>query len=66
MKFVPKLISSCTGFNCKCVGTNKFCIPLNSCMKCYNKNCIRSIDGDYKLPCIQKIIIPNLGCKTKK
>ena len=62
---VPKLIPSCTGFVCKCVGTYKFCIPLNSCMKCYNKDCIRC-DGNNKLPCMKKINIPNLGSKTKK
>lgn len=46
------LIKTCTGCNCICwkEGVIGFCIPYNTCMICYQDNCIRSTK-DYKYKC---------------
>ena len=49
----PKLIQTCTGFSCICwkKGIKDFCIDYRykSCLKCYNDNCIRMIEGHQKV-----------------
>jgi hypothetical protein len=45
----PTIFETCTGFNCVCWkrGINNFCADpkYNTCMICYNSNCIRSKKG---------------------
>jgi len=45
----PRLRESCTGYNCTCwkYGIYKFCADprFNTCMVCYNRQCIRSKKG---------------------
>ena len=48
-----KLIQTCKGFSCICwkKGIKDFCIDYRykSCLKCYNDNCIRMIEGHQKV-----------------
>jgi hypothetical protein len=48
----PKLIQTCTGFNCICWkrGIKDFCIEdsYKGCLKCYKHNCIRMTEGHEK------------------
>ena len=52
IKEPPKLIQSCTGFNCICWkrGIKDFCIEdtYKGCLKCYKHNCIRITEGHEK------------------
>ena len=56
IKEPPKLIQSCTGFNCICWkrGIKDFCIEdsYKCCLKCYKHNCIRMTEG-YEKECDQ-------------
>jgi hypothetical protein len=48
----PKLIQTCTGFNCICWkrGIKDFCIEdsYKGCLKCYKNKCIRMTEGHEK------------------
>ena len=49
----PQLIRTCTQYNCFCWKANikKYCITYNTCLICYNDDCIRCEGGTFMKPC---------------